>query len=105
VERIGRIYENRVAQLDQQGYLTEMRRLRQGNRAIEQQHAISEGRQPAKPRGGPMTPKEQEAFDAQGHYAFKDLAPAEQAKLNKELSSMWGQIPAHLQEKARKLIT
>jgi len=52
-----------------------------------------------------MTPKEQATFDAQQHYTFRDLAPGEQAKLNTELASMWSQIPTHLREKARKLIS
>jgi hypothetical protein len=52
-----------------------------------------------------MTPKEQATFDAQQHYTFRDLSAREQSKLNTELASMWGQIPTHLQEKARKLIS
>ena len=48
-----------------------------------------------------LTPQEQALLDRQQHFGFNDLAPDEQQKLIGEINSMWGQIPAHLQEKAR----
>lgn len=50
-----------------------------------------------------LTPQEQALLDKQQHYSFSDLSASEQQRLNNELSNMWGQIPAHLQEKAKKL--
>lgn len=47
----------------------------------------------------PMTYAEQAALDAQRHIKFTDL-PAEEQALRE---SLWGQIPAHLQAKARKM--
>lgn len=49
------------------------------------------------------TPREQALLDRQEHSSFEDLSPMEQQKLKQEMDNMWGQIPAHLQEKARKL--
>lgn len=50
-----------------------------------------------------LTPQEQALLDRQQHYGFGDLAPDEQRKLSAEVETMWGQIPAHLQDKARKM--
>jgi hypothetical protein len=87
-----------VAQLTDEGYRSEMRRLRMVNRAAENRE---------QPRGqqSTRTPKEQAAFDAQQHYAFRNLAPEQQVKLNDELTSMWDSIPAHVRDKARKLVS
>lgn len=101
MERINHIYENRVAQLDSKGYASEMRRLRVAGRAADKR--VASERTQASVR--PMTTKEQSAFDSQGHYTFRDMSVTEQVKLNNELASMWGQIPAHLQEKARGLVS
>lgn len=49
------------------------------------------------------TPQEQALLDRQQHYGFDELSPEEQQKLTQEMGNMWSQIPAHLQEKARKL--
>jgi hypothetical protein len=46
-----------------------------------------------------MTPQEQQAIDAQGHYNFAELAPDEQVQLKGELVGMWKQIPARLMPK------
>lgn len=50
-----------------------------------------------------LTPQEQALFDKQQHVGFEELNEAEQRKLRGEIDSMWGQIPAHLQQKARIL--
>lgn len=50
-----------------------------------------------------LTPQEQALLDRQQHYEFSELSPQEQQQLNQEVASMWGQIPAHLQDKARKM--
>lgn len=49
------------------------------------------------------TPQEQALLDKQQHYEFSELSQQEQMRLKGELDSMWGQIPAHLQQKARDL--
>jgi len=50
-----------------------------------------------------LTPQEQALFDKQQHVGFDELSEGEKVKLQGEIDSMWGQIPAHLQEKARRL--
>jgi hypothetical protein len=50
-----------------------------------------------------LTPQEQALFDRQQHVGFAELSEGEKQKLNSEIDSMWGQIPAHLQQKARTL--
>jgi hypothetical protein len=49
------------------------------------------------------TPQEQALLDRQQHVGFGELSDVEQQRLKGEIDSMWGQIPAHLQEKARGL--
>lgn len=49
------------------------------------------------------TPQEQALLDRQQHYAFSDMAKEEQQQLQAEVDSMWGQIPQHLQDKAKTL--
>lgn len=49
------------------------------------------------------SPQEQALFDKQQHYDFNELSKQEQMRLKDELDSMWGQIPEHLQKKARDL--
>jgi hypothetical protein len=50
-----------------------------------------------------LTPQEQALLDKQQHYGYSDLSQPEQQKLKGEIDVMWGQIPAHLQDKARGL--
>jgi hypothetical protein len=50
-----------------------------------------------------LTPQEQALLDRQQHFGYGDLSQDEQQKLKGEIDSMWGQIPAHLQDKARDL--
>lgn len=49
------------------------------------------------------TPVEQALLDRQQHYDFSELSQTEQVRLQGEIDSLFGQIPAHLQEKARNL--
>lgn len=49
------------------------------------------------------TPVEQALLDKQQHYEFNELSQQEQMKLQGEVDSLFGQIPVHLQEKARRL--
>lgn len=83
--------------------MAEMRRLRMVNRAADNRRAATDHSPP--PKRGPMTPKEQSAFDSQQHYTFRDMPVTEQAKLNSELASMWEGIPVHLRDKARKMVS
>lgn len=50
-----------------------------------------------------LTPQEQALLDRQQHMEFSELSPQEQRQLNHEINGLMGQIPAHLQEKARKM--
>lgn len=50
-----------------------------------------------------LTPQEQALLDKQQHVEFSEMSEGEKGKLKLEIDSMWGQIPAHLQEKARRL--
>lgn len=48
-----------------------------------------------------LTPQEQALLDRQQHVDFGELSAGEQRRMKAEIDSMFGQIPAHLQEKAR----
>lgn len=50
-----------------------------------------------------LTPQEQALLDKQQHYGFSDLSQEEQQKLSGEVDSLFGQIPEHLQKKARDM--
>lgn len=50
-----------------------------------------------------LTPREQALIDKQDHVTFNDMPAGEQVKLKTEIDVMWGQIPAHLQEKAQRM--
>ena len=50
-----------------------------------------------------LTPQEQALLDRQQHLEFGELSPQEQRQLRHEIDGLMGQIPAHLQEKARKM--
>lgn len=49
------------------------------------------------------SPQEQALLEKQQHYEFSELSQQEQMRLKGEMDNMWGQIPAHLQKKARDL--
>lgn len=72
-----------------------MGHLRQRERVIQ--------RKESQPVRTLMTPKEKWALESQGHTRFSELPDSERSKFQSERDSMWSQIPAHLQEKARKL--
>jgi hypothetical protein len=72
-----------------------MSHLRQRERVLQ--------RKERQPMRTPMTPKEKWALEAQGHTRFNELPADEKSRLESERDSMWSQIPAHLQDKARKL--
>jgi len=98
-DRIDRIYEFRVSQLTQDGYLGEMRRLRQAVRMFDSRSgtAQSQGRKF-------MTPDEQRKWDTEtSHLSFNLLPKAEQERITAERESLWAQIPSHIQAKSRKL--
>jgi hypothetical protein len=50
-----------------------------------------------------LTPQEQQLLDKQQHVGWAELGDREQKQLQREVDSLFGQIPAHLQEKARNL--
>lgn len=89
------ILANRAAQLDQNHYINFMRQL-----AAETKPKVQPGQ-----RGGhlPMTYEEQIKLEQQHHVKFNQMSAEQQARLEAERESLWGQIPAHLQAKARKL--
>lgn len=99
-DRVDHIYEARVAQLDDDGYKKEMQRLRQAERIIEAQ------RSPDRQRRGRtfMTPDEQRKWDTETtHLRFAEMSPDEQERIASQRTAGWSQIPAHLQQKAKKL--
>lgn len=95
LERIQRVHDFRISQIEdgkkfQSAYSKLLRAYKQLVAANVQQRTI-------------LTPQEQALLDKQQHYEFGELSSVEQYKLKGEIESMWGQIPAHLQEKARNL--
>ena len=50
-----------------------------------------------------LTPQEQALLDRQQHMEFSELSPREQRQLKHEIDGLMGQIPKHLQEKARMM--
>lgn len=50
-----------------------------------------------------LTPREQALMDRQDHVTFSEMTAIEQRRVQVEVDMMWGQIPAHLQEKAQKM--
>lgn len=49
------------------------------------------------------SPQEQALLDRQQHVGWNEMSAEEQRKLSSEVDSLFGQIPAHLQAKARGL--
>lgn len=94
LERLNRVHDFRVAQIeDGRKYQQQYNRLLSSYRRLVK-------RGPSKQL---LTPQEQALLDKQQHYGFNDLSQGEQGKLKSEIDSMWSQIPAHLQSKARNL--
>ena len=50
-----------------------------------------------------LTPQEQALLDKQQHVEFSELSAGEQRRLQAEVDSLFGQIPAHLQQKAKDM--
>jgi len=94
LDRINRVHDFRIAQIDDaKKFQSQYNRLL---RAYRQLAATG-------PQRNILTPQEQQLFDKQQHYEFGELSTGEQQQLKSEIDSMWGQIPAHLQEKARSM--
>lgn len=50
-----------------------------------------------------MTWEEQQKLESQRHVKFNEMSAEQQAELQRERVSMWGQIPAHILAKSKKL--
>lgn len=97
-EQLRRIYDHRIAGATTKGFKDAVRHLRQQEQAVDaaERHGQRMNR-------GPMTPAEQQALDAQGHYRLSALPEDEQQRLIAQRDALWLQIPEHLQDKARKM--
>lgn len=51
----------------------------------------------------PMSPEAQQQLATQKQVRFNEMSAQEQEQFTQQRDSMWGQIPEHLQAKARKL--
>ena len=91
------IIATRVAGADEKGYTKFMNRLKSQERAAKR----AEGQQGVKHQM--RTYEEETWMAAREHVKFNEMSAEEQSKLTAERESLWGQIPAHLQDKARKL--
>lgn len=87
------IIATRVAGFTDKSYRDYMNHLRGQERAARQ---VEKGRRF-------MTYEEQMKLDSQQHVKFNQLSAQEQEAVNAERESLWGQIPEHLQAKARKM--
>jgi hypothetical protein len=86
----------RWAGATQQSYDNFMRHLRQSERQVQQAQATQKGQRF-------MTYEESIRLEQQRHVKFNELSAEEQSRLTAERESLWGQIPAHIQAKSRKL--
>jgi hypothetical protein len=99
-DRIGRIFDFRIAQAEQKSFKEAIRRLEQEDRLARLREARSKGlRLPA----GVRTEKEQRALQAQGHLSLSEMPTRERTRFEKERDAMWSTIPEHLRGKAAKL--
>jgi hypothetical protein len=94
------IISTRVAAATEKGYKDYMRHLKQQERTVQAQEAVARGQRGARL---PMSHAEQFALNEQQHLRFAELPESERLKLEQEQQAMWGQIPEHLQDKAKKL--
>ena len=87
------ILAGRAAQAEEKSFRRFMNHLKQQERAVERQ------------RGGRqfMTYEEQLKLESQRHVKFNEMSSEQQDKLQAERKSMWGQIPAHVLAKSKKL--
>lgn len=94
LDRINRVHDFRVAQIeDGKKFNSQYQRLLRAYRALVQSGSSR----------SILTPQEQALLDKQQHYGFSDLSTEEQQKLSGEVDSLFGQIPEHLQKKARDM--
>lgn len=98
-ERIGEIYNLRIAQLESKHFREQLRKLQQQDRQIRAAQARAEGRRLD------LEPSEQEAqvLDNQRHIYFSDLPVQEQEKFKREQEQMWSLIPEQFRAKAERL--
>ena len=87
----------RVSQADDKHYRDYMAKLKQSERVVS--------KQVEKHHGGhlPMSHEEQVRLEQQHHVKFNEMSAEQQSKLLAERESLWGQIPLHLQKKARNM--
>lgn len=88
------IIATRVGGATEKGYKDYMSHLRQRERVLQK----TTERKPLM-----KTYEEELWMEAREHVKFANLPPEQQTQFQAERDAMWGQIPAHLQEKARKL--
>ena len=94
LDRINRVHDFRVAQIeDGKKFQTQYNRLLASYKRLVK-HT---------PGRNILTPQEQALLDRQQHFGFDELTPQEQRQLKHEIDGLMGQIPKHLQEKARKM--
>lgn len=94
LDRIQRVHDFRIAQIeDGKKFTAQYNKLIRAYRTLVRASA-----QRVMP-----SPTEQALLDRQQHYDFSELSQAEQVRLQGEINSLFGQIPVHLQEKARNL--
>lgn len=99
-EKLSRIFDFRVGGATEKGFRDAVRQLRQEEQALDAAERQITGERIHR---GPMTPAEQQALDAQGHFRLSALPEDEQRQLTAQRDSLWSQIPEHLQEKARRM--
>jgi hypothetical protein len=94
LQRVNRVHDTRIAAIDDgKKFQTQYNKLLRAYRQL-----VAAGPQRSLP-----TPQEQALLDRQQHVGWGELSAGEQQRLKGEVDSLFGQIPPHLQEKARKL--
>ena len=91
------IIASRVSQADDKHYRDYMAKLKQSERVVN--------KEVERHHGGhlPMSYEEQVRLEQQHHVRFNEMSVEQREKLTAEREALWGQIPLHLQKKARKL--
>lgn len=93
--RIVEIYNYRIAQATDKSFRETMSRLRQQAKAAH--------KPPTERRLQMQTNEEKIWMAAREHVKFSELPDEQRSAFEAERQSMWSQIPAHLQDKAKKL--
>jgi hypothetical protein len=92
--RINGVHDARIVRIDDgKKFQTQYNRLLMMYRRLVQ----------AGPTRTMPSPQEQALLDRQQHVGFNEMSVEEQRRLQGEIDSLFGQIPAHLQDKARGL--